>query len=152
VQITSEIKQEIVFPQDYPYLSGATKSLLMNFKNQYEEVCKILVLDKDDLVVDIGSNDGSLLLNYKKQSRVLGVEPTLAAKISLEKGIPTLEKFFSSVIAEEIVKKTSEAKLITACNVFAHIPDLNDLLSGIEESNRCCAKFITDISAYPTTM
>ena len=132
VQITGEIKQEIVFPQDYPYLSGTTKSLLMNFSNQHEEVCKILVLAKDDLVVDIGSNDGSLLLNYKEQSRVLGVEPTLAAKISLEKGIPTLEKFFSSVIAEEIVKNSSKAKLITACNVFAHIPDLNDLLSGID--------------------
>lgn len=132
VQTTSEIKQEIVFPQDYPYLSGTTKSLLTNFSNQHEEVCKILVLAKDDLVVDIGSNDGSLLVNYKEQSRVLGVEPTLAAKISLKKGIPTIEKFFSSVIAEEIVKNTSKAKLITACNVFAHITDLNDLLSGID--------------------
>lgn len=133
VQIINELNQSTVFPESYPYLSGMTKSLVDNFKQQSEQVFNLINLNKNDLVIDIGSNDGSLLMQYKNNCKVLGVEPTFAAKSSLEKGIPTLESFFSIDLAREILNANGKAKLITACNVFAHIPNFNDLLKGIDE-------------------
>jgi len=133
VQIVNEVNQSTVFPETYPYLSGMTKSLVDNFKQQSEQAMNLINLNENDLVLDIGSNDGSLLMQYKNKCKVLGVEPTFAAKSSLEKGIPTLESFFSLVVARDILKGYGKAKLITACNVFAHIPNLNELLKGIDE-------------------
>lgn len=133
VQIINEVNQSTVFPETYPYLSGMTKSLVDNFKQQSEQAMNLINLNESDLVLDIGSNDGSLLMQYKNNCKVLGVEPTFAAKTSLEKGIPTLESFFSLDVARDILKAYGKAKLITACNVFAHIPNLNELLKGIDE-------------------
>jgi hypothetical protein len=133
VQIANEISSKIVFPEAYPYLSGMTRSLVENFQNQSKLVMEKLQLDKDDLIVDIGSNDGSLLDQYAPFARVLGVEPTAAYKVAIKKGISTLNDFFSAQLAEEILNQNGKAKIVTACNVFAHIPNLDDLLSGISK-------------------
>jgi hypothetical protein len=133
VQIANEVSSKIVFPETYPYLSGMTSSLVENFRNQSKLVMEKLQLDKDDLIVDIGSNDGSLLDQYASFARVLGVEPTAAYKVAIKKGISTLNDFFSAQLAEEILSQSGKAKIITACNVFAHIPNLDDLLSGISK-------------------
>ena len=133
VQISDEINSEIVFPEAYPYLSGMTKSLVKNFESQANLVMKKIEIDKDDLIVDIGSNDGSLLEQYVPFMKVLGVEPTAASKAARIKGIETLNKFFTGRIAQEILGQYGKAKIVTACNVFAHIPDLTDLLSGISK-------------------
>lgn len=60
-QIGVTLDKEIVFPHSYPYLSGVTKSLVNNFKDQAIKVNELINLNQKDLVVDIGSNDGSLL-------------------------------------------------------------------------------------------
>ena len=59
------VDQKILFPSSYPYTSSTTKILRDNFANLYEEVLKVISLKKDDLVIDIGSNDGNLLSNLK---------------------------------------------------------------------------------------
>jgi hypothetical protein len=133
VQISDEINSEIVFPETYPYLSGMTKSLVKNFENQANLVMDKIKVDKDDLIVDIGSNDGSLLEQYVPYMKVLGVEPTAASEAATIKGIETLHEFFSGKIAQDILEQYGKAKVVTACNVFAHIPDLNDLLGGISK-------------------
>jgi len=132
VQILEELSGDSVFPESYPYLSGTTRILRENFKEQYIEVQTFLGLTDKDLVVDIGSNDGTLLSNYKSTSKVLGVEPTNAADVALSQEIPTLKKFFSSDVAQEISDQYGKAKVITACNVFAHIPNLSELMRGIK--------------------
>ena len=60
VQLSAIVNKEIIFPKEYPYTSSTTKILRENFKNLYQETVKIINL-KDDLVIDIGSNDGNLL-------------------------------------------------------------------------------------------
>ena len=132
VQILEELSGDSVFPESYPYLSGTTRILRENFKEQYTEVHSFLGLTSENLVVDIGSNDGTLLSNYKSTSKILGVEPTNAADVALSQEIPTLKKFFSGQIAQQILVEHGKAKVITACNVFAHIPDLSALMEGIE--------------------
>ena len=132
VQILEELSGDSVFPESYPYLSGTTRILRENFKEQYAEIQSFLGLTSENLVIDIGSNDGTLLSNYKSTSKILGVEPTNAADVALSQEIPTLKKFFSSQIAQQILVEHGKAKAITACNVFAHIPDLSALMGGIE--------------------
>ena len=133
VQILEELNGDAVFPPNYPYLSGTTRILRENFFEQAQEIQKFLGLTNEDLVVDIGSNDGTLLSNYQPVSKVLGVEPTNAADLALKNNIPTLKKFFTNELASEILSEHGKAKVITACNVFAHIPNLRELMSGIKE-------------------
>ena len=86
---------------------------------------------KNDLIVDIGSNDGNLLSNFKKEFRVLGVTPENIGKLAIKKGINTLLSYFDSKISSKILNKYGKAKLITATNVFAHIDDVDSLMKNI---------------------
>lgn len=131
-QLGVTLRREIVFPRTYPYLSGMTKSLLDNFTHQAEQVNNYLNLTQNDLVIDIGSNDGSLLKNYSKSSKVLGIEPTQAADIANLNNIETLNMYFDSAACAIINNKYGKARLVTACNVFAHIAEVPKLLQNVE--------------------
>jgi hypothetical protein len=132
-QIGITLEREVVFPNNYPYLSGMTKSLLENFASQADEINNYLQLKKDDLVIDIGSNDGSLIQNYMQWSRVLGIEPTNAADVAISREIPTLKMYFDAKSTDEINSFHGKARLVTACNVFAHISDIPGLLKNIDK-------------------
>ena len=132
-QIGTRLDREIVFPDSYPYLSGTTKSLVANFGNQADQAIEYLKLKSNDLVVDIGSNDGSLLKKYSEVTKVLGVEPTQAARKANENGIHTLNIYFDDVACDEIITRHGKARLVTACNVFAHIDDLAELMQNIKQ-------------------
>ena len=131
VQLKTIVDKEIIFPKSYPYTSSTTKILRENFKELYKECKKIIDLKKNDLIVDIGSNDGNLLSNFKKNHRVLGVTPENIGKIAIKKGINTLLRYFDNKTANIILRKFGKAKLITATNVFAHIDDVNAVMKNI---------------------
>jgi 2-polyprenyl-3-methyl-5-hydroxy-6-metoxy-1,4-benzoquinol methylase len=131
-QIADEIDGNLIFPQSYPYLSGTTKILRDNFYEQSREILNFKPLKPNQLVVDIGSNDGTLLKNYAEGCKVLGVEPTGAAQAAISENINTLHTFFNKKTASEILRNHGKASLVTACNVFAHIPDLKSLMLNID--------------------
>jgi hypothetical protein len=131
-QISDTIDGNLIFPQTYPYLSGTTKILRDNFYEQAREILSFKLLKHDQLVVDIGSNDGTLLKNYSENCRVLGIEPTGASHVALGNGINTIHGFFNKETAEEVLNNYGKASLVTACNVFAHIPDLKNLMLNID--------------------
>lgn len=131
-QIGDEIDESLVFPESYPYLSGTTRMLRENFSEQFNELINFKPAKANQLVIDIGSNDGTLLSNYKNDFAVLGIEPTGAAKIAVSNNIKTLQKFFNLETAREIQNDFGKAQVVTACNVFAHIPNLNELMQGID--------------------
>src|SRR5262249_3986616 len=81
VQLGLAVDPVIIFPPEYPYTSGTTKLLRDNFAELYSEASAMLKLAPQELVVDIGSNDGTLLSNFKNH-RVLGIEPTEVGKIA----------------------------------------------------------------------
>jgi hypothetical protein len=103
VQLGVAVDPVIIFPPEYPYTSGMTRILRDNFADLYAESSKMLGLGKDDLVIDIGSNDGTLISNFQKGGhRILGIEPTDVAKIANDRGIPTLQRYFSKDVANEV--------------------------------------------------
>jgi SAM-dependent methyltransferase len=131
VQLGLIVDPKILFPAEYPYTSSTTKILRENFAEMYEE-CKIIVnLRKEDLVIDIGSNDGNLLSNFKGNHKVLGITPEDIGKIAIEKGIPTILDYFKKDVVEKIKKEYGKAKIITATNVFAHIDNVNEIVELI---------------------
>ena len=132
VQLGLVVDPAILFPPTYPYTSGTTRILRENFAELAREAIPMLGLTKDDLVVDVGSNDGTLLGNFKDAGlRVCGVEPTNASKIALEKSIPTIVSFFGPEAAARVAKEHGKARLVTAANVFAHIEDVHQIVASI---------------------
>lgn len=133
-QLGLVVDPKILFPPTYPYTSGTTKVLRDNFAELYTEVMRLHPLAVEDLVVDIGSNDGTLLSNFHHGGhRVLGIEPTQAGKLALEKGIATETTFFNRNAVRKVLSERGPAKLVTAANVFAHIEDVHEVVRGILE-------------------
>lgn len=134
VQIGLEVNADVLFPPDYPYLSSSTKILRDNFAQLEQEATERLGLTADSLIVDIGSNDGTLLSNFKKAGyKVLGVEPSQAGKVAQENGIETRIAFFGKEEASKVRKDKGNASLVTAANCFAHIGNVHGVIDGIKE-------------------
>jgi len=133
VQLGSIVNPGILFPSEYPYTSSTTKILRDNFAELYSECKTIVELGKDDLIIDIGSNDGNLLSNFKDSHKVLGITPEEIGKIAIERGIPTIIDYFKKDIVEKVKKEYGKAKVVTATNVFAHIDNINEIVKLILE-------------------
>jgi hypothetical protein len=132
VQIGLIVDPGILFPPTYPYTSGTTKILRENFAQLSEEVAQRYPLKSSELIVDIGSNDGTLLSNFTQHARVFGIEPTNAGKLALQRDIPTLISFFNRGAVEKAVAEQGKAKIVTATNVFAHIEDIHEIVDCID--------------------
>tara|TARA_A100001015_G_scaffold288356_1_gene359107 strand:+ start:1053 stop:2285 length:1233 start_codon:yes stop_codon:yes gene_type:complete len=132
VQLSTIVDKKILFPKEYPYTSSTTKILRDNFQELYKEVIKNFNFKKNSLIIDIGSNDGNLLSNFKDDFKVLGITPEKIGKLAIKKGISTLLKYFNLNTSKYVLKKFGKAKIITATNVFAHIDNLNEIMIGIK--------------------
>ncbi len=144
MQLSTIVKKEIIFPKNYPYTSSTTEVLRENFKDLYVECKKLNLLKKGDLIVDIGSNDGNLLNNFKNNYRVLGVTPETIGKIAIKRGIYTLLRYFDSKAVKIILNKFGKCQLITATNVFAHIENIDSLMKNIIKVLDAKGVFITE--------
>lgn len=132
VQLGLIVDPAIIFPPHYAYTSGTTRILRDNFSELYREVMHLFPLQTQDLVVDIGSNDGTLLGNfYRGGHRVCGVEPTNAHKIAEAAGITTINAFFGPASADHVFRSYGQARIVTAANVFAHIEDVHSIVDSI---------------------
>lgn len=132
LQMRDVVSPEVMF-RNYLYVSSTSPAFVAHFKAFAEDVFKKLGLGAKSLVVDIGSNDGILLKPFKALgTRILGVDPAEnVAKIATEAGIETVCAFFSPETARKIAAEKGKASVITACNVFAHVNDLDGFLKGV---------------------
>lgn len=132
VQLGLVVDRNILFPPEYPYSSGTTRILRENFAEMYREVQSLYPLKKDDLVADVGSNDGTLLSNFQKGGhRVHGIEPTDMGRLANQRGIPTTIAFMSRQVAQQVKDAHGPAAAVTATNVFAHMEDIHEVLESI---------------------
>ena len=129
-QIDNIVDKKILFPKSYPYTSSTTKILRENFEDLYHETHNLIKLEKKDLVVDIGSNDGNLLKRFK-DCKILGVTPEKIGYKAIKEGVPTIINYFDRQVVNKIIKKIGKAKVITATNVFAHIDKIDELIRNI---------------------
>ena len=132
MQLGLIVDPAVLFPPHYAYTSGTTRILRENFAELYREVMHLYPIVKQALVVDVGSNDGTLLSNFHVAGhRVCGVEPTNAFKLAVEKGIPSVNEFFGPEAAAKVVSAHGRAKIVTATNVFAHIENIHQIVASI---------------------
>ena len=143
-QLGCIVNKEILFPYSYPYTSSTTKILRENFVDLYNDTKKIIDLKKNDLIIDVGSNDGNLLENFKSGHRVLGITPEKIGKLAIKKGISTIIEYFDNKIASKVIKKYGKAKVITATNVFAHIDNINNIVKSIIKTLKNDGVFISE--------
>ena len=132
VQLPEFETPENIF-SDYVYFSSYSKSWLKHVENYVDMISEKIKLEKDNLVVELASNDGYLLQFFKKKGiPVKGIEPAAnVAKVAENKGIETIVEFFGEKLAKKLVNKEEKADLIIGNNVLAHVPDINDFVKGI---------------------
>jgi len=144
-QIDYVVPGEVVFPREYPYRSGITRELVEYQLSAAEDLIQRHRLAQDSLVIDIGSNDGTLLRGFKDRGmRVLGVEPTNVAKIAIKDGIDTVQGFFTEELAEKFVAERGRAPLMTCTNTFAHMASLGTVVRGVERLLTDDGVFVTE--------
>jgi SAM-dependent methyltransferase len=120
---------------NYAYVSGTAKSFIQHFHNLADQIITKFSLDQSSFVVEIGSNDGTLLERFQNSDiPVLGVDP--AANIALlanESGIPTRNDYFTLNVATDILSEFGLADVIIANNVLAHTTQLNNIVAGVQK-------------------
>ena len=131
VQLGLIVDPKILFPPEYPYTSSTTKVLRENFAELYQECKKLLNIGPRDLIIDIGSNDGNLLSNFKENHKVCGITPEEIGKVAIKNGIDTIIDYFTTKISRKVIKQYGKASIICATNVFAHIENIHEVLDNI---------------------
>jgi hypothetical protein len=118
---------------DYRYVSGTTKTLRQHFASTANDLVAEFRLGIGDLVVDIGSNDGTLLSCFKTFGlRTIGIDPaTNITVLANTNGITTINSFFGEHVANQILTRYGSAQLMTAAGVFFHIDDMDDVCRGV---------------------
>jgi len=133
MQIAESVSPQELFGH-YLYASSNSAGMLAHARDLCERVVRERGLGPDDLVIEIASNDGYLLGNYRRQGiGVLGIEPAAnIAAMAQAAGIPTLVAFFDDELGARLAAEGRRASVIHANNVFAHVPDPNRFVRGLK--------------------
>jgi len=133
-QLEYVVNPQLLYGRKYKYESSITKTGKEHFFSMADSICERFNIQKESLVVDIGSNVGILLEGFKNNGmNVLGTDPAgEICKIANKRGIETWQEFFNLKIAKKIRTKKGKAKIITGTNVFAHIDDKESLMKSLD--------------------
>ena len=147
VQLLDVVDPRVLF-ENYVYVSGTSPVFVKHFEDYAEQVLKRFKTAENGLVVDIGSNDGTLLGVFQRAGwRVLGVDPARQiARAATQSGIETIDEFFTPDLGRAIRDDRGPADIVTANNVFAHIDDLAGVAEGIRELLADDGIFVFEVS------
>ena len=132
-QLNDHPKPEAMFNEKYPFFSGSSEYMKKHFQN-YADFIKKNYLKTNFKIIEIGSNDGTLLKNFlNSDANLIGYEPSKnVAQKALKDGIPTLNEFFNLENVKKQKKYIGSTNVICASNVICHIPDLDDLIKSVD--------------------
>jgi SAM-dependent methyltransferase len=132
VQLDAYESPEAIFG-DYAYFSSYSDSWLKHAENYCSKMTSRLGLNEKSLVVEVASNDGYLLQYFVREHiPVLGIEPAAnVAKVAVDRGVPTMIRFFGTSVAQELAAEDRCADLVLGNNVLAQVPDLNEFVAGL---------------------
>jgi hypothetical protein len=134
VQLNETVEKEILFDK-YFWTTGTSLTTKSYIESFIKNVIRNTNINKNDFILEIASNDGTLLKTFVKKgyNNILGVDPAKnLAKKANDNGVKTLSNFWDFSLASTIVKKYNYAKLLIARNVIPHVSDLIDVIKGIE--------------------
>src|SRR3989338_6656169 len=133
------VQIEYVMPPDalfkhYIYFSATSDMVHRHGRYLADSFKKRFSLNKNSRVVEIASNDGTVLQYFKKTGvNILGIEPAAnIARVAAESGIETFNDFFSEATSRVIIDKYGAADIILARHVFAHVPEIHDFVKGLK--------------------
>jgi len=134
VQVQEHVDGETIFGGEYAYFSSFSDSWLKHCSDYVDKIVERFALDDRSLVVEVASNDGYLLQYFlAKGIKVLGVEPAgNVAEVAVQKGVLTRVEFFGEATARCLLAENIRADLLIGNNVLAHVPDLNDFVTGLK--------------------
>lgn len=120
---------------NFQYVTSISLGLPEHFRKLADEMIASTGAQPGSLVVEIGSNDGTLLRAFKERGfTVLGIDPAReTARRATASGIETLDTFFTSKVADDIVARYGKAAIVVANNTYANIDDLADSARGVEK-------------------
>ena len=146
LQLTHSIKPSKMF-SNYLYKTNTSKKNFLHFKSYANEIKKMFK-NRNTKILDIASNDGTFLNFFEKKKFFrLGIDPAKnLKKLSLKKGIIQIDDFFTKKKSENIKKKYGKFDIITANHVCAHVEDLNDFFSGVQNLLKDKGLFVFEIS------
>jgi SAM-dependent methyltransferase len=132
-QLLDVVEPELLY-RDYIYLTGSSVGLTEHFRSYADDLLARFAPSTSDLVIDVGSNDGTLLRALKSHGvSVLGIDPARAtAEAATQAGVETWPEFFNEEVAGQIRSDRGAAAIVTANNVFANIDDLDPILDGLQ--------------------
>lgn len=134
-QLINQPPAEQMFHDEYAFFTGSSEGMKKHFRKFSEKIISNLpVIDQEIFVVEIGSNDGTMLQNFsQKEIKCLGVEPSSnVAQKAIKNGIETKIIFFDEKVAKDIKDENGSASVIYASNVMCHIPNINSIFKGIK--------------------
>lgn len=133
LQLGHVVDPTILYQNDYSYVSATSSKFVEHLRNYAKDMVQRFALKPGNLVIDIGSNDGTCLRFFKGAGcNVLGVDPAIEiARRATESGIETIGDFFSQELAVRLRDKYGPAALITSHNACAHIDHLDDVVRGV---------------------
>jgi SAM-dependent methyltransferase len=133
VQLDEYVSPDEIFTE-YAYFSSYSDSWVEHARRYCEAMCERFKLGRESSVYEIASNDGYLLQHFVARGiPVLGIEPAVnVAKVAIGKGIPSVSRFFGLECAKQLAGEHGQPDLLVGNNVLAHVPDINDFVSGMQ--------------------
>lgn len=149
-QLLDVVDPSVLF-ENYVYVSGTSPSFVAHFESYARGVMEQFRPPKGGLVLDIGSNDGTLLRFFQRAGmKVLGIDPARnIAQEATRNGIPTVAAFFSPQVATQLREEHGPASIVTANNVFAHIDNLEGVVEGVRTMLATDEIFVFEVSYLP---
>lgn len=146
-QMLDVVSPEVLFGS-YFYETASSPGLVEHFRQYADDLVRRVNPSAKSLVVDVGSNDGTLLRFFKARDlRVIGVDPAAAiARKASASGVETKAAFFTLPVAQQIRQEHGPAAIVTANNVFAHSDDLGEMADAVRALLADDGVFVFEVS------
>lgn len=148
-QLNEQVEPERMF-RNYLFVAGTSPVNVEHFRQYALQMVKRFDLQSDSKVLDIASNDGTLLKHFKDLGlQILGIDPAVnLAEKATKNGIETIAEFFTEQYADVMLEKYGQFDLITANNVFAHVPDMIGFAKGVKKLLKPNGVFTFEVSYF----
>lgn len=133
-QLIEQPAPQMMFHDEYAFYSSTSKVMKQHFKEFADDVRDRGFMESPDpLIVELGSNDGIFLRHFSENGvRHLGIEPSGAvADVAANEGISVVKEFFSTSLAQQVLREHGPADVIMSANVMCHIPDIRDIAAAV---------------------